>query len=326
MINRLVMQMGVSTGTAGLVLALSDAFRDLRKSGASEHDAFAKLKQTDLARSVERETGKPIEETLVQWGGLGQQTLSAAEQLALAAEKMAILDGQTFWPAWSNVVKSARTAEQMGLSQSPTLANLFTGEMPLGEERESSGGKIPTPRQMARQEPEKRKERAYPVGSWTTSSAGGVEIKTLTATADDPAVVKRYRPGSAAARDLFTEAARLAGVPESWAQSPALHKLLEKESGGVVGRPNYTYGRRAKDPRRWGEVHAELKGGKKTAESSATGLGQLLLSNVEKYYPSGKAGIGNPLEEAAGMMGYIAGKYGTPEAALAQYGMVHEGY
>lgn len=135
-----------------------------------------------------------------------------------------------------------------------------------------------------------------------------------------------YTPGSPEARQLFTEAARMAGLPPEWGNSEALHNILRRESGGQVGRPNYTYGSRARDPSQWGSIHDELKNGQITARSSATGLGQLLLSNVDKYYPNGRAGIGDPLQEAAGMLRYIKDRYGSPENAWRLYGTRHEGY
>jgi spore coat assembly protein SafA len=135
-----------------------------------------------------------------------------------------------------------------------------------------------------------------------------------------------YEPGSPEARALFRDAARLAGVPESWADSAGLHNILRRESGGKVGVPNYTYGARARDPSQWGSVHDELRSGRITARSSATGLGQLLLSNVDRYYPAGRAGIGDPVQEAAGMLRYIQDRYGTPDNAWRLYGTRHEGY
>lgn len=135
-----------------------------------------------------------------------------------------------------------------------------------------------------------------------------------------------YPPGSPEQIALFQEAARQAGLPEEWASSPGLINLLESESGGKVGRPNYTYGDRHYDEMQWADVHAELRNGDITAKSSATGLGQLLLSNVDAYYPSGRDGIGNPTEEAIGMMRYIQDRYGTPDAAWEQYNSHHEGY
>ncbi|MFH1810387.1 MAG: hypothetical protein ABIJ09_16720 [Pseudomonadota bacterium] len=140
------------------------------------------------------------------------------------------------------------------------------------------------------------------------------------------AVGTRYPPFSSEAKALFREAARKAGVPESWADSPGLHNILKRESNGQVGVPNYTYGGRKKDPAQWSAIHNELKNGRITAKSSATGLGQLLLRNVDRYYPSGRAGIGDPVEEAAGMLAYIKDRYGSPERAWALYGKLHEGY
>jgi peptidoglycan hydrolase-like protein with peptidoglycan-binding domain len=127
----------------------------------------------------------------------------------------------------------------------------------------------------------------------------------------------QYEPEHAATKALFRGAAQAAGLPESWADSDALHRILFKESNGRVGIPNYTYGSRKSLPSRWAQVRAELLAGYKTERSSATGLGQLTLPNVEAYYPDGAAGIGDPHNEAVGMLRYIEGRYGTPEAALA---------
>lgn len=135
-----------------------------------------------------------------------------------------------------------------------------------------------------------------------------------------------YPPRAAETRALFREAARLADVPVTWADSTGLHNLLERESQGRVGVPNFTYGSVRHDSSRYREVHAELLLGIKSTRSSATGLGQLLLANVEAYYPSGRQGIGNPLEEAVGMLKYIEARYGSPDAAWRQYNRHHQGY
>jgi len=143
----------------------------------------------------------------------------------------------------------------------------------------------------------------------------------------------RYAPGSQDAKELFRAAIRLNNerdpahpMPESWADSPGLHNILARESNGEVGRPNYTYGARARDHSQWASVQEELRNGQKTTRSSATGLGQLLLSNVDRYYPDGRQGIGDPLQEAAGMLRYIQDRYGTPDNAWRLYGTRHEGY
>lgn len=135
-----------------------------------------------------------------------------------------------------------------------------------------------------------------------------------------------YRPYTADAYRLFLRAARDEGLPLSWAIADSLHKLIDEESDGEVGRPNYTYGWRSRDPDQWASVHEELRRGRITARSSATGIGQLLLGNVEIHYPSGRAGIDVPLEEARGMLSYIEARHTNPDRAWSRYNLLHEGY
>lgn len=139
-------------------------------------------------------------------------------------------------------------------------------------------------------------------------------------------ILERYPPGAEVTKRLFREAATLIGVPQRWADSKALENILRRESNGVVGRPNYTYGERASNRAQWNSIHEELRAGARKTKSSATGLGQLLLSNVDRYYPDGRAGIGDPLNEAAGMLAYIKDRYKTPEKAWSLYNVLHEGY
>lgn len=133
------------------------------------------------------------------------------------------------------------------------------------------------------------------------------------------------------------------GIPAEWADfntenGKALHEILKKESSGYVGAPNYSYlkaierrdGGKISFSDWTGEKYAEtwqviidrLKKGRKYlgTRSTASGLGQMILSNVKKFYPSGTSGVGDAYEEAAGMMLYIKSRYGTPAEAWAQYG------
>lgn len=135
-----------------------------------------------------------------------------------------------------------------------------------------------------------------------------------------------YRPNSPGAFGLFLGAAQRLGVPPEWALSRSLHSLLRAESNGEVGRPNYTYRKRANSQEGWQEIHTELKAGRIKAKSSATGLGQLILANVHAHYPSGAAGIDNPMEEAIGMLSYIKSRHRDPDRAWGRYNSVHEGY
>ena len=93
-------------------------------------------------------------------------------------------------------------------------------------------------------------------------------------------------------------------------------------------------------PESWPAIHAELRAGRLTGKvvkvtksgrklrSSATGLGQMTLPNIRDNYPSGVAGIGDPMEEAIGMLLYIKKhpRYGNPDRAWSLYGKYHEGY
>lgn len=137
-----------------------------------------------------------------------------------------------------------------------------------------------------------------------------------------PFVAYQLVPGSTQQIEVFRKAARAAGLPESWASDPGLLAILSRESNGWVGIPNYTYGARGSDQSRWAEIHDELRRGIKSAKSSATGLGQLILGNVDAYYPSGRAGIGVAVEEAVGMLRYIRKRYGTPAEAWRCYGKI----
>lgn len=133
---------------------------------------------------------------------------------------------------------------------------------------------------------------------------------------------RRYAPGSQEAVNLLAAAAARAGLPVEWATSKATHELMRRESGGWVGRPNYTFGAVSSVVRaaEWPLVWARLRAGEVWTKSTATGLGQLLSSNAQKYYPDGLMGIGDPLNEAVGLLRYIADRYGSPQIALAMHG------
>lgn len=164
----------------------------------------------------------------------------------------------------------------------------------------------------------------------------GADIAETPATGDSAVDMgtfgaNRYPPHSSQAIDLFTQAAMQAGLPGDWASSDALHSILQHESGGWVGIPNFEFGDDASPAHqdRWPRIWAAVKAGTwraliidkyKDKPSSATGLGQLTASNpnnVDKYYPSGMDGIGQPLEEAIGMLRYIEDAYGDPDHAWA---------
>ena len=135
----------------------------------------------------------------------------------------------------------------------------------------------------------------------------------------------QYKPFSNEAKNLFNEVASQAGVPGSWAYSPGLHAILKKESNGMVGIPNYTIkdaeGKTVRNNQEaWPEIHQKIRDNQYLAPSHATGLGQLQPQYVDRFYPSGRNGIGDCREEAIGMLRYIKAAYGTPERAWNCYG------
>ena len=132
-----------------------------------------------------------------------------------------------------------------------------------------------------------------------------------------------YIPNSDAAIKLLTQAAISAGLPESWGSDPDTHWVLQKESDGWVGKPNYTYGTEImQDSSRWHEVWDAIKAGIHSTSSTATGLGQLLIDNVHKFYPDDVNGIGDPLNEAVGFLKYIHDRYGSPAVTRGIYGKI----
>jgi len=148
-------------------------------------------------------------------------------------------------------------------------------------------------------------------------------------------IQEKYTPNSDEAIALFTQAAKYAGLPESWGSDKGLHYILGKESrGGWVGIPNYTFnylfgkgfalpGRRSE----WNKAHEIIaldepsgKARHPKFTSRASGLGQLQPEHIKSYYPDKFKGIGDPLNEAVGMLRYIHSRYGSPTVARSVYG------
>lgn len=132
--------------------------------------------------------------------------------------------------------------------------------------------------------------------------------------------LKVFKPNSEDAIKLFTIAATKAGLPVEWATNKNLHYILNKESlGGKVGVLNYTI-RGMSLEEFYKKANASKAKNPIGSRSTASGLGQLLLENVDRYYPSGRKGIGDPIEEAIGFMKYIHDRYGSPDVARSVYG------
>jgi hypothetical protein len=139
-----------------------------------------------------------------------------------------------------------------------------------------------------------------------------------------------YQPHTAETKELFKKALEVAGLPVEWADMPELHDLMNKESKGIVGIPNYTYMSVYSNVKQRSDTWPEIwdmaragRGGKYKGNSTATGLGQLLSgnpNNVRTYYPDGVNGIGDAHQEAVGFVRYVAAAYGDPETAYHMHG------
>ena len=164
-------------------------------------------------------------------------------------------------------------------------------------------------------------------GAPRRSTTGGSLGPALPASGESPGDYE-YPPGSEKLTKLLKEALTEASLPLEWADWQATHNLIKRESGGKVGIPNYTYKSVASNiedhPEKWEELIWPLARagtpGTYEGRSTATGLGQLLTSNVKKFYPGGTTGIGKPLSEAVGFVRYVYYRYGDPKVAWSVYG------
>lgn len=143
----------------------------------------------------------------------------------------------------------------------------------------------------------------------------------------------RYRAGTPEQIALFEAAADVAKVPRWWASDADLHYIIKKESlNGWVGIPNYLWapwlGTTAKvmwaTPSMWPKVWDLVKSGQAKPSvtgigSHAVGLGQMQPSNFKAYAPDGLAGVGDPFNEAVGMLRYIKARYGSTAKAKAHH-------
>jgi len=173
------------------------------------------------------------------------------------------------------------------------------------------------------------KMRAFTRVSKSPGLWGGVDINTIDIDTVSPEQLehilhlKRYIPGSREAIILFTAAAQAAWLPKSWVQNPKLHHILQKESAGwQVWILNYTI---TKNTGYTTESFRNIALKRRVdnpiwTRSTASWLGQLVLSNVDAFYPDGRSWIGDPLNEAVGMMRYIRDRYWDVDTAYSVYG------
>ena len=141
----------------------------------------------------------------------------------------------------------------------------------------------------------------------------------------------RYLPGADSTIALARAACEVLGLPEQVASSDGLHNIMRRESGGYVGRPNYTIhldgvkmsGLSKIDE--WPKVWARLRSGdvgefwpEGVSHSTACGLGQLLSSNMTRLGPTGVDGYGDALAEMCALISYVLARYRAPGASAVE--------
>lgn len=132
----------------------------------------------------------------------------------------------------------------------------------------------------------------------------------------------QYVPWSKECQILFLYACKAANLPKEWAFSESLHRLISKESNGRVWIMNYTFKYKVSSPEQFKEVAVKNEWASSGqisrslgVRSNATWLWQMLISNVDKYYPDWRKWIWVPISEAIWMLKYIEDRYWNPEIA-----------
>jgi len=129
---------------------------------------------------------------------------------------------------------------------------------------------------------------------------------------------KKFKPFSKEAIILLTSACQSAWLPPEWWKSEALHNILAKESNWVVWRLNYTIKWVTQD--QFKDISNSSRSDNPLwVRSTASWLGQLLLSNVDIYYPDWRAWIWDALNEAVWFIRYIKDRYWSPDVAWGIY-------
>jgi hypothetical protein len=125
---------------------------------------------------------------------------------------------------------------------------------------------------------------------------------------------------------LFRCALQIAWLPEEWATSKEFAQLIWRESVASTGKGNerglkvwvlnHTIKWETTESFKRKAVESSKKQNPIGSKSTASWLWQLLLYNVDIYYPDWREGIWDPLNEAVWMVRYIAAAYNNPKNAL----------
>lgn len=156
--------------------------------------------------------------------------------------------------------------------------------------------------------------------------------------------VDRCAPGSLNAHAAMALAREWRGKPApTKAEKEAWDYIISRESGGWLGRPNYTADRiqryqdarvdkkvpyhKVANQRAWAVFASDVRKSEAVStykvKSSAVCVGQLLGSNWVVHCPLGRAGIGEVVPSFAAMDSYMEGRYSGVLNAAEFYDMDH---
>lgn len=246
-------------------------------------------------------------------GTVSKYTTPAVAQAkkAVTLVKRGDVDGAN--KALAAAAQSAEAAQQ-ALEKAALLKPRIKEKLPRGRKRLSMQGLYDVRTKVRNT----NKSVAHAYGKVATLNKAVADYKAAAATAEaqrKQAAVALYKANAAAAsraqsapagypiassgagalsieqwKSITREAAPIAGVPTSWADSSALASLVSKESGFNPNAQNVS--------------------------STAYGLGQFLNST---WASTGVAKTSDPKMQMVGMLRYVRDRYGSPENALSYH-------
>jgi len=188
LILRLVKVLNMGISHASVLWEASKEYGRFRSEGLSPFEALERSKKLDRPQEgftlqKEGDRGLSIEDILSVQKKVGQNTISAAEKMSLAAERMTILRGENFWPTMIEIVKQAEKGDlSEGFIQkllNRVVPKAEASELPV-ELRAGQSSEAPLASMIDRPQlfsPAKEAQKAPPTEATIVPSGGEISVK-----------------------------------------------------------------------------------------------------------------------------------------------------